>query len=379
MTTFSMPAAFRTAQAAGAAAAPRSVVLGVDTHKDVHVAAVLDHLGRLLDTREFPATAAGYRQLLDRACQFGTVLRAGVECTGSYGAGLARYLATQRVPVVEVNQPDRSARRRRGKTDAVDAEAAARAALSGTARALPKSGDGQVEVLRMLRLAKNSAVKARTQALNQLKAVLVKAPSALREELEPLSTALLVRRCAELVDPRDGNPAADTAVLTLRLLAQRVLRLRQEVTELGRRMTAAVRASAPSLLERLGIGPDCAAALLITAGDNPERLSSEASFAALCGASPVEKSSGKTRRRRLNRGGDRQANAALHRIVVTRMRQDERTRNYLERRTAEGRGKREIMRCLKRYTARKVYALIRADMITCHQQPDNPSTLTTAT
>ncbi|WP_190174073.1 IS110 family transposase [Streptomyces mirabilis] len=374
-----MPAAFRTAQAAGAAAAPRSVVLGVDTHKDVHVAAVLDHLGRLLDTREFPATAAGYRQLLDRACQFGTVLRAGVECTGSYGAGLARYLATQRVPVVEVNQPDRSARRRRGKTDAVDAEAAARAALSGTARALPKSGDGQVEVLRMLRLAKNSAVKARTQALNQLKAVLVKAPSALREELEPLSTALLVRRCAELVDPRDGNPAADTAVLTLRLLAQRVLRLRQEVTELGRRMTAAVRASAPSLLERLGIGPDCAAALLITAGDNPERLSSEASFAALCGASPVEKSSGKTRRRRLNRGGDRQANAALHRIVVTRMRQDERTRNYLERRTAEGRGKREIMRCLKRYTARKVYALIRADMITCHQQPDNPSTLTTAT
>ncbi|MFE1988240.1 transposase [Streptomyces mirabilis] len=241
------------------------------------------------------------------------MLRAGVECTGSYGAGLARYLATQRVPVVEVNQPDRSARRRRGKTDAVDAESAARAALSGTARALPKSGDGQVEVLRMLRLTKNSAVKARTQALNQLKAVLVNAPSALREELEPLSNAVLVRRCAELPDPCDGNPAADTAVFTLRLLAQRVSRLRQEVTELGRRMTAAVQASAPSLLERFGIGPDSAAALLIIAGDNPERLRSEASFAALCGASPVEKSSGKSRRRRLNRGGDRQANAALHR------------------------------------------------------------------
>nr|WSY48864.1 IS110 family transposase [Streptomyces sp. NBC_00886] len=373
-----MPAAFRTAQGAGAAAAPRSVVLGVDTHKYVHVAAVLDHLGGLLDTREFPATAVGYRQLLDWARQFGAVLRAWVECTGSYGAGLARYLATQRVSVAEVNQPDRSARRRRGKTDAVDTEAAARAALSGTARALPKSGDGQVEVLRMLRLAKNSAVKARTQALNQLKAVLVNGSSALREELEPLSTALLVRRCAELVDPRDGNPAADTAVFTLRLLAQRVLRLRQEVTEPGRRMTAAVRASTPSPLERLGIGPDSAAALLITAGDNPERLSSEASFAALCGASPVEKSSGKTRRRTLNRGGDRQGNAALHRIVVTRMRQDERTRTYLERRTAEGRGKREIMRCLKRYTAREVYALIRADMITCHQRPDAPSTLTTA-
>ncbi|MCC2280995.1 IS110 family transposase [Streptomyces sp. ET3-23] len=373
-----MPAAFRTVQAAEAAASPRSVVLGVDTHKDVHVAAVLDHLGGLLDTGEFPATTTGYHQLLDWTRQFGTVLRAGVECTGSYGVGLARYLATQRVPVVEVNQPDRSARRRRGKTDAVDAESAARAALSGTARALPKSGDGQVEVLRMLRLAKNSAVKARTQALNQLKAVLVNAPSALREALEPLSTAVLLRRCAELTDPCDGNPAADTAVFTLRLLAQRVLRLRQEVTELGRRMTAAVQASAPSLLERFGIGPDSAAALLITAGDNPERLSNEASFAALCGASPVEKSSGKTQRRRLNRGGDRQANAALHRIVVTRMRQDERTRSYLERRTAEGRGKREVMRCLKRYVAREVYALIRTDMITRHQHPDDPSTLTTA-
>ncbi|WP_328983275.1 IS110 family transposase [Streptomyces mirabilis] len=373
-----MPAAFHTLQAATAAAAPGSVVLGVDTHKDVHVGAVLDHLGGLLDTGEFPATAAGYGQLLDWTRQFGTVLRAGVECTGSYGAGLARYLATQRVPVVEVNQPDRSARRRRGKTDAVDAESAARAALSGTARALPKSGDGQVEVLRMLRLTKNSAVKARTQALNQLKAVLVNAPSALREELEPLSNAVLVRRCAELPDPCDGNPAADTAVFTLRLLAQRVSRLRQEVTELGRRMTAAVQASAPSLLERFGIGPDSAAALLITAGDNPERLRSEASFAALCGASPVEKSSGKSRRRRLNRGGDRQANAALHRILVTRMRQDQRTRSYLERRTAEGRGKREIMRCLKRYAAREVYALIRADMTACHHQPDDPSNLTTA-
>ncbi|MEU3343179.1 IS110 family transposase [Streptomyces sp. NPDC006668] len=378
MTTLSMAAAFRAIQAAEAPATPPSVVLGVDTHKDVHVAAVLGHLGGLLGTGEFPATLAGYRQLLNWARQRGTVLRAGVEGTGSYGAGLSRYLVSERVAVVEVNQSDRSARRRRGKTDAVDAEAAARAALSGIARALPKSGDGQVEALRMLRLAKNSAVKARTQALNQLKAVLVNGPSALREELEPLSTWLLVRRCAELVDSRGDDPAADTAVFTLRLLAQRVLRLRQEVTELGRRMTAAVKATAPSLLERFGIGPDSAAALLIAAGDNPERLGSEASFAALCGASPVEQSSGKSQRRRLNRGGDRQANAALHRIVVTRMRQDERTRGYLERRTAEGKGKREVMRCLKRYVAREIYALIRADMVTCDRQPDDPATLTTA-
>jgi transposase len=143
-------------------------------------------------------------------------------------------------------------------------------------------------------------------------------------------------------------------------------------------MTAAVGASAPGLLERIGIGPDSAAALLIAAGDNPERLGSEASFAALCGVSPVEKSSGKSQRRRLNRGGDRQANAALHRIVVTRMRQDERTHLYLEWRTAEGKGKREIMRCLKRYAAREVYALIRADMITCRQRPEIQRPLMTA-
>jgi transposase len=278
---------------------------------------------------------------------------------------------------VEVNQPDRSTRRRRGKTDAVDAEEAARAVLSGIARALPKNGDGHVEAPRMLRLAKNPAGKARTQALNQLKAVLVNAPCTLREELEPLSTSVLVRRCADLADTREGNPAADTAIFTLRLLAQRVVQLRQEATELGRRMTVAVRATAPSLLEQLGIGPDSAAALLITAGDNPERLASEASFAALCGVSPVEKSSRKTQRRRLNRGGDRQANAALHRIVVTRMRQDERTRLYLERRTAEGKGKREVMHCLKRYAAREAYSLIRADMITRHQQPDTSATLIT--
>lgn len=374
MTILGMPAAVPAVHAGE----PHVVVLGVDTHKDVHVAAVLDHLGGLLSSGEFPATAAGYRQLLGWARQCGTVLRAGVECTGSYGAGLARYLATQQVLVVEVNQPDRSTRRRRGKTGVVDAESAARAALTGIARALPKSGDGQVEALRMLRLAKNSAVKARTQALNQLKAVLVNAPSALREELEPLSASLLVRRCAELADTRGGNPAADTAVFTLRLLARRVLQLRQETTELGRRMTIAIRATAPSLLEQFGIGPDSAAALLITAGDNPERLGSEASFAALCGVSPVEKSSGKSRRRRLNRGGDRQANAALHRIVVTRMRQDERTRLYLERRTAEGKGKREVMRCLKHYAAREVYCLIRADMIMRRQQPDASANLLTA-
>ncbi|MER6076497.1 IS110 family transposase [Streptomyces sp. NPDC001817] len=351
------------------------MVLGVDTHKNVHVAAVIDILGALLGSERFPATAAGYQQLLAWARSFGEVVRAGVECTGSYGAALARYLAVEGTTVVEVNQPDRSTRRRRGKTDAIDAEAAARAALSGRAHATPKSADGHVEVLRVLRLAKTSALKARTQAINQLKAVLVTADAVLRERLEPLPAKALFRHCAELTDPENTGPATTAAVVALRLLAQRIRYLSSEIAELERRMTAAVRAAAPSLLERLGVGPDSAAALLIAAGDNPERLGSEASFAALCGASPVEHSSGKTQRRRLNRGGNRQANAALHRIVVTRMRWDARTRAYLERRTTEGRGKREVMRCLKRYVAREIYALIRADMRLIPAATDTTPTL----
>jgi transposase len=342
-------------------ASESEVVLGVDTHKNVHVAAVINVLGALLGSEQFPATAAGYRQLLAWARSFGQVVRAGVECTGSYGAALARYLAAEGTTVVEVNQPDRSTRRRRGKTDAVDAEAAARAALSGRADTTPKSADGHVEALRLLRLAKTSALKARTTAINQLKAVLVTADAEFREELEPLTDKALIRHCAELADPENAGPATAAAVAALRLLAQRIRYLSGEIAELERRMTAAVKETAPSLLERVGVGPDSAAALLIAAGDNPERLGSEASFAALCGASPVEHSSGKTQRRRLNRGGNRQANAALHRIVVTRMRWDERTRAYLERRIGEGRSKREVMRCLKRYVAREVYTLIRAD------------------
>jgi transposase len=179
-----------------------------------------------------------------------------------------------------------------------------------------------------------------------------------------LGRTALVRRCAELPDPDatgDGAVAA-TVVYTLRLLARRIQHLGAEVNDLTRRITAAVESHAPQLLERRGVGPDSAAALLIAAGDNPERLRSEASFAALCGASPIEASSGKTRRHRLNRGGDRQANAALHRIAITRLRCDERTRDYLDRRTAEGKTRREAIRCLKRHIAREIHNLIRPAM-----------------
>lgn len=333
---------------------PGEVVLGVDTHKDVHVVAVLSVLGTLLGTGSFPTTAAGYQQLLDWARRFGTVDRAGVECTGSYGAALTRYLRSQTITVIEVNRGDRSDRRRRGKTDILDAEAAARAVLSGRATAVAKSGDGHVEMLRMFKLAKASAIKSRSQAINQLKAVLVRADPVLRESMTGLSNPALFRRCADLVisDPRDP---AGAAAFTLRLLARRIQELTSEIDELTTQITAAIQARTPKLLQRYGVGPDTAAALLLAAGDNPERLSSETSFAALCGVSPIEASSGKTHRRRLNRGGDRQANSALYTITIARLRWDQHTQDYVQRRVTQGKTRREAIRCLKRYIAREIY------------------------
>lgn len=333
------------------------VVLGVDTHKDAHVATVLNSLGAVLGTACFATTAAGYRALLAWAQTFGLVARAGVECTGTYGKGLARHLSVGDVEVVEVNAPDRATRRRRGKTDTIDAEAAARAVLSGRADAVAKSGDGTVEMLRMFKLAKASAIKSRTQAINQLKNVLVAADATLRDSLAGLTTKALIRHCAELT-VQTCDDVAGATLYTLRLLAQRIQQLSTEITDLNSKLTTAIAAHAPTLLQQTGIGADCGAELLIAAGDNPERLRSEASFAALCGTSPVEASSGKTHRRRLNRGGNRHANSALHLIVVTRLRWCPRTRAYLQRRTAEGLSKRDIMRCLKRYIAREIYQII---------------------
>ncbi|MCX4537866.1 IS110 family transposase [Streptomyces sp. NBC_01669] len=304
--------------------AAEEVLLGVDTHMDVHAAAVTTVLGGALDGRSFPATAQGYRQLVAWARSFGVVRRAGVECTGSYGAALARHVHAEGIEVTEVNQPDKAARRRHGKTDAVDAEAAARAVLSGRATATAKASDGPVEMLRLFELAKGSAIKSRTQAINQLKSVLVCADSALREALASLTNPHLIKRCAAL-EALDATGPATAARHTLRLPARRIQHLTEEIDDLNQRIAEAVKASTPGLLDVRGVGPDSAAALLIAAGDNPERLTSEASFAALCGTSPVEASSGKTERRRLNRGGDRQANAALYRIVLSRVRWDDRT------------------------------------------------------
>ncbi|MFE2993148.1 IS110 family transposase [Streptomyces sp. NPDC059262] len=339
------------------AAPSEEVVLGVDTHKDAHVAAVATATGALLDTRSFPTTGDGYQQLLAWARSFGRLRRAGVECTGSYGAALTRYLHSEGITVTEVNQPYKATRRRRGKTDAIDAAAAAQAVLSGRATATAKSGDGPVEAIRMFKMAKSSAIKSRTQAINQLKAVLVSADPVLREALTGLSNSKLIRRCLEL-EVADGIAPATAARHTLRLLARRIQHLTQEINDLTTRISTAIGAFAPKLLERYGVGPDTASALLIAAGDNPDRMGSEASFAALCGASPVEASSGKTQRRRLNRGGDRQANSALYTIVLARLRWDARTRGYVERRTGEGKTRREAIRCLKRYVAREIYQTI---------------------
>ncbi|RPK32543.1 IS110 family transposase [Streptomyces sp. ADI93-02] len=356
MTVTSMPQPTLTAQHVPPLA--EDVILGVDTHKDIHAAAVITTLGAPLAHQEFPATTVGYRQLIFWARSFGVVRRAGVERTGSYGAALTRALSRENIEVVEVNQPDRATRRKRGKTDAIDADAAARAVLSGRATTTPKTADGPAADMRVLRLAKESAVRARTQAMNQLKAVLLVLDPDLREQLSGLSSPALITTCAAL----DGDHSE--AAFTLHLLACRIQSLAQEIKELTKRTTKALMASRPQLLELVGAGPDSAAVLLIAAGDNPDRLTDEASFAALCGVSPVEQSSGMTQRRRLNRGGHRQANAALYRIVQSRMRWDERTQAYLQRRTAEGLSRREIIRCLKRYVARELYRHIRRPAIT---------------
>ncbi len=333
------------------------VVVGVDTHQDEHVAVAIDRQGVRLGEQHSPATTSGYRALEQWFRSLGEISAFGIEGTGSYGAGLARFLTRRGYAVVEVNRPDRSVRRRKGKSDPTDAESAARAVLAGVANATPKSGEGEVEMIRMLKSTKDSAVKARTQAINQVRAIVVTAPAELRETLDGLSASALVARCKSFRPGRLDGPTA-AAKYALRSLACRYRQLGKEVHDLEAELERLTRTTAPTLVDIFGIGPDRAAALLITAGSNPECLRSEAAFASLCGVSPIPASSGKTNWHRLNCGGDRQANAALYRIVVVRLRHDRRTRAYLRRRTMEGMSKSEIIRCLKRYVAREVFSTL---------------------
>jgi len=331
---------------------------GVDTHQDLHVAAALDQLGRVLGTESFPTTIAGYRKLLAWLRRHGQLDKVGVEGTGSYGAALARHLTANGVEVIEVSRPNRQVRRRFGKTDVVDAIAAARAVLSGEATGAPKSHDGPVEALRTLKVVQRSGNKARTQALNQIHQLLVTAPQDLRARLQPLRRAELLATCAEFrIKPDDDSLQAITR-LALRELAQRVRHLDEQLSLIGKRLRRITTAVAPDLLAIKGVGPEVASTLLVTAGDNPQRMHSEAAFAALCGSNPIPASSGKTQRHRLNRAGDRQANSALWRIVIVRLSCDQRTRDYLAKRTEEGKSKTEAIRCLKRYVAREIYNAI---------------------
>jgi transposase len=305
-----------------------------------------------------PTTTEGYESLLRWTEGFGALGCVGVEGTCSYGAGLARYLASAGVAVAEVERPKRRHLRRNAKSDPIDAEAAARAVLAGQTAGTPKSADGHVEMIRALRTARRSAVKARGQASNQLKALVVTAPEALRDRLRRLSTGKLVAAACRLrPGERPETPEAATK-LALRSVARRHAALSEEIAELDAQLDRLVAEVAPELLALPAIGTDHAATLLIVAGDNPERLRSEASFASLCGASPVEASSGKVVRHRLNRGGNRDANRARHMICMVRMGMDLRTQQYVTRRTTEGKSKREILRCLKRYVAREVYRVL---------------------
>ena len=349
---------------------PGSVTGGVDTHKDVHVVAVLDPVGRLLGSRSFPTTRRGYRDTLKWMQSFGDLKAVGVEGCGSWGAGLARFLVAQDVAVVEVNRPNRQNRRRRGKSDTVDAEAAARAVLSGDATVTPKAGDGPVEALRPLRIARSGAIKARTAAANQLHSLCDTAPDAIRSKLRGLSVKQMVAT-TERWRPNDEINAENAAKRALATVARRWRNLDAEVRELDMHIKALLKQLAPGLLAIYGVGYDTAGQLLVTAGDNPSRLGHERSFAALCGSSPVQASSGRTNRHRLNRGGDRQANSALWTIVRVRMVGHKPTLAYVERRTAEGLSKTEIMRCLKRYVARELYPHVQT--LIKHNEPvDSP-------
>jgi len=335
----------------------RPVVGGVDTHRDSNVAAVVDMNGGLLGVESFPTTAQGYQRLSLWMSSFGVIERVGIEGTGAYGAGLARHFTRASVTVIEVDRPDRRKRRQHGKSDQLDAVEAARGALSGRCEAVAKSGDGHAEALRALLVAKRSARSTRIRTIVQLRHLMFTAPDDLRARLGGLNASQLVSEAAKL-RPRAGGDVAVHGLKTAAvILARRVLALDIELAVIDQQIAPLVKAAAPELLNIYGIGADTAAVLLVTAGDNPQRITSEGAWAMLCGIAPIPATTGLiTNQHRLNYGGDRHANNAIWRIVITRLGQHEpRTVAYMNRRLAEGKSKRSIIRCLKRYIARETF------------------------
>lgn len=352
------------------------VVGGVDAHADAHHLAALDDRGALLGTKRFPTTTPGYAQAVDWLSGYGQIDAVAVESTGSYAAAFVRYLREHGIRVFEVNRPHEHTRRRRGKSDPIDAEMAARLLLAGKANVVPKQTNGVVESIRQLRVARNSAIKARSAALVQIRDLIITAPQPLRDQLADRKTLRgKAKVCAHFRIPaRDLTRPLDAAKFALRALAQRIDALDAEIATLDHYLNELVAIAAPRTMQLLGISTGHASQLLITAGQNIERLGGEGSFAAICGASPLPASSGKTNRHRLNPGGDRQANRTLHLIAVCRLHCCQRTRAYAERRTREGKTRREIIRCLKRYIAREIYPILRADLEDLERHPPKPMT-----
>ncbi len=337
------------------------VVIGVDTHKHIHVAAAMDSIGGILATLTVATDTAGFRQLIQWAAEFGKIIAFGIEGTGSYGSGLTSFVRHHGHKVIEVSRPDRRLRRLNGKSDTLDAENAARAVLAGFATAIPKTADGAVEMIRQLKVAHDTAVKDRSAAMITLKAMIVHAPEQLRTETAKKTQRMIARHCAAL-RPRALETPDDSIRHTLRSIAKRWIALDEEIKELVAMIEQLVMKRAPHLLNEFGIGVDTAAEILIVVGDNPERIRSEAAFAKLAGISPVPTGSGMTSgKHRINHGGHRQLNAAIYRTVIVRMQHHEPTKAYVARRTTEGKSKRDIIRCLKRYVIREVYQLIKVN------------------
>lgn len=337
---------------------PTGPVAGVDTHADTHTLAVVTAQGAVEFTEQFTADRRGNVALLRRLAEVEALDRVGVEGTSSYGAELTRTLLAAGLTVLEVLRPTRQVRRMDGKSDPVDAIAAARQVLTGDGTSTPKHTDSPVEALRYLLTARRNLVRAASRMITAIKSLLVTAPDPVRAPLRGLTDRTLIARLAACRPGSDMADPATAAKHTLRLLARDYQRLHAEADGLEDRMAELVTSINPALLEVFGSGTITSAQLLVTAGGNPDRIATEAQFAHLCGAAPIPASSGKTRRFRLNRGGDRQANAALHRIALVRMNHDPHTRVYVERRTNENRSKKEILRCLKRAIAREIHHVL---------------------
>jgi len=339
------------------------VIAGVDTHADSHHAAVIDIHGRHLADRAFPSTTAGYQDLLGWVAGHGVIDTIGVELTGSYGAALTRHLTAAGVTVREVNTTDKATRARRGKTDREDAYAAAEKTLAGMATAIPKDTTGNSEAIRVLTLTRDSAVASRTRTWNQLRAILVTAPAELRDQLRHLTPAKLRTAITALTIPDEADVVARTTITALQRLTARIGVLDAEIRAADTDLTTLVTTTAPTLASRPGIGTHTAARLLICVADNGSRIHSDAALAKIMGACPIPASSGKTTRMRLNRGGDRKANSALHMIAVGRLRYDPATRAYRDKAHARGHSTREAIRSLKRAIARETYNALKTDRI----------------